>query len=797
MMKIRTIIVAIVTLVLSLFLLSCEQMPSEKDSEMYKMYMLAKEAGYDNTYEKWLETLKEECSCKDGLSAYELYIKYNPFYKRSEEEWVNDLAEGKLKGKFALQNLSEVLTCEERFPYMVNGTVCLIDNNFIIIEDESCKILVKHKNYNGNKGDEITVTGTLIKEEDILVFDSDSIVDLKIAYTSEVAYNPILDQFSNDNITSVKYVNVQGKLNTGSRCVELLNNKFNIINYSKEYESLNGKPVDVLGYVFGSKIYIIDIEEIKISSINVNIEKTVFVGYKLKATAEVYPSSATQDVIWEVDKNSLATINENGMLTALSVGKIKVRATYAYDANIHSEWVEVEILKEPDPWPCLSGLRGYEIIIMTDDAKNSDPFYNKEIDGVKYEYTNPDKTYKQKAWREVETKYDCKIIVREYPDNAMWGDKRIKWIIDNAEKNASQFDLGLITTEWIPQLYSENVAIDTSELYEKYGMNQMLPFLKAAGTYDGKLLVASPSLDLTKVYVSSGLFYNYGWVKELKVEDPAKMFNDGKWTYSEFKKWVIEVQLKLGENEFVLQGDPYCYWLGMSNAMGIKVCDSTNYSANIDDAKQVEASNLISELMNLGCVIKDETNASFKNRKSLMTTGDLQSLKDKDMLSSIMWGEGKIEYGYVPFPYPDNLSKEDTRISISSCDAYFYVTGRIYPEEIEEHAFSSIWYVMNEMFYKTSFYEKEDSQFDYEKDMTNYLSEKLDNYESIKAIKYYDGEKVLFDPTNAIYKSLTDNPLKTATYSVLYEGKEYYGEFNKAKELFELKIKQFYRVNIL
>ena len=795
-MRIRTIIITIVTLVLCLFLVACDQNSSEKNSEMYKKYMLAKENGFNDTYEKWLETLKEECSCKDGLSAYELYIKYNPLYKRTEEEWVNDLAEGKLKGNFVLQNLSEIFMSEERFPYMVKGTVCLIDNNFIIIEDETGKVIVNHKGYDGNVGDAISVTGTLIKENGILVFDCDSIVEIINEYTSDISYKPILDQFSSENMSAVKYVNIQGKLNTkSSYYVELLKEKLNIVNYSKEYELLSERPVNVLGFVYDNKIYIINIEEIKIDSINITIEKSVFVGYKLKATANVYPSSVSQDVVWEVDKNSLASINENGILTALADGKIKIRATYAYDSNIHSEWVEIEILKEPDPWPCTSGLRGYEIIIMTDDVKNDDPFYYEEIDGIKYEYTNPDKVYKQKAWREVETKYDCKIVVKEYPDNAMWGDERIKWIIDNAKNNKSQFDLGLITTEWIPQFGLADVAVDTSKLYEKYGMNKMLPYLKDAGTYDGKLLIASTSLNSSNIYANSGLFYNYGWVKELGAEDPARIFNDGNWTYTEFKKWVCDVQLKLGENEFVLQGDPYCYWLGMSNAIGIKVCDSTNLSANIDDTRQLEASNLINELMKLGCVSEEETDLSFKTRKALMITGDLQSVKDKDVWSNNMWGEGKTEYGYVPFPYPDNLSKEDTRVSISSCDAYFYVTGRIYPKEIEKDAFATIWSAVNEMFYKTSFYEQEDLEYDYKENIENYLNEKLDNYESIKAILYYDGKKVLFDPTNAIYKSILDNPLKAAAYSVLYDGKDYYGEFNKAKELFELKIKQFYNAN--
>ncbi len=801
MMRIKSVIAVFVTLILCLFLVACEPNSSEKNSEMYKIYMLAKDAGYDGSYEKWLETIKgedgktpyngengnwwigdsdtgvnakgEKCSCENGLSAYELYLKHNPFYKRTEEEWVNDLAEGKLKGKFVLENLSEVLTREERFPYMVKGTICLIDSKFIIIEDETGKALVKHKGYSGNKGDIVTITGTLIKENNILVFDEDSIVDIKSVYENDVPYNPILDELSNENISSVKYVNVKGKLNAENGCyVELLKNKFNILNYSKEYDLFNGHPVNVFGYVIGknnnyNNIYITNIEEIKINSINIEIE---------------------------IDNNSLGSINEKGLLTAIAVGKIKIRATYAYDSSLHSDWVKVNILKEP-AFPTPPGLRGYEIVIMTDNAKNDDPFYYKEIDGVKDEYTKHDKIYKQKAWREVEQQYDYKIVVKEYPDVASWGAKQIKWIIDNAEYKTSQFDLGLIVTDWIPQLGSADVAIDTSELYERYGMNQMTPFLKSAGTYNGKLLVASPGLDFCETHVNSGLFYNYGWIKKLEVEDPAKMFNDGYWTYSNFKEWICEVQLKLGENEYVLEGDPYCYWQGMSNIVGISVCDSVNYTANLNHKKQQEASKFINSLMELGYVMNKDTNSSFENGKVLMTTGNLQSIKNENEWSKDMWGKGKTEYGYVPFPYPDDFYKEDTKVSISSSNAYLYVTGRTYPEEIKENAFLLIWCALNRMFYKTSYYVQEDPKFDYKQNIIDSLDGKLDNSESIEAIMYYTEKRVIFDPTNAIYESVLNNPLKDAAYNVLYEGKDYNEEFNKVKEQFELKIKQHYCIN--
>ena len=118
-------------------------------------------------------------------------------------------------------------------------------------------------------------------------------------------------------------------------------------------------------------------------------------------------------------------------------------------------------------------------------------------------------------------------------------------------------DIALVQSSWIHKFGRNNSPIDVTELYEKYGFSQMEPALRTAGSYKGKLYVASEGLSQTKTYVDLGLYYNYGWIKELGVESPAKMFNEGRWTYTNFVEWVQDTQEKLGENEYVLGGHPY------------------------------------------------------------------------------------------------------------------------------------------------------------------------------------------------------------------------------------------------
>ncbi len=61
----------------------------DESSKQYEIFKLAQQAGYDRSYEEWLETIR-------GESAYEIYCKYYPNYNENEEQWIEDLINGKL-----------------------------------------------------------------------------------------------------------------------------------------------------------------------------------------------------------------------------------------------------------------------------------------------------------------------------------------------------------------------------------------------------------------------------------------------------------------------------------------------------------------------------------------------------------------------------------------------------------------------------------------------------------------------------------------------------------------------------
>ena len=530
-------------------------------------------------------------------------------------------------------------------------------------------------------------------------------------------------------------------------------------------------------------------EKTEVEKVEVKGEKEMYIGYKLSLAASVYPETAPQTVTWELHETEIATMTEDGIITALAEGTIRVRAvSVALGADgkpVKSNYFIVKIKVVPQP-PVIGDLHGYEIVIMNADSalSDNDPFLEK--------YTKADKIYKQKAWTEVQDKYNCKISVVKYPDVAPWGAQRINWIIDNATAGTSQCDLGIVSSNWIYKFAQANAAVDVSELYAKYGLSQMDNATKSAGSYAGKLYIASEGLSPTATYVDLGLYYNYGWSQKLGVKDPAEMFNNGEWTYSGFKQWVLDVQQKLGEGEFVLQGSPYYYWFGMTNAAGQKIVDTDSVKVFIDTQKSKDASALIWELCQAGAVNNsaqtwaesDDIDNSFHKGQTLMTTGALWFCKGSNRWKADLWGEGTTQFAYVPFPYPDTMKKEDTKIALTGLSVYMYIAGRPYPAELGKDGYVKVWSVMNEMFLNTIKYQEADPKFNAADQVKAALGLRIDNEASIEAIMFYNASRIFYDPAHGIYDSTSATPLKTPANNVMYRGASYDEEFNAVYETF-------------
>ncbi|MDE7215276.1 MAG: hypothetical protein K2O08_00560 [Clostridia bacterium] len=105
----KIIIIAVLLVALCLLAVAC------KDGK--SAYDIAVENGFSGSYQEWLDSLKGETGDvgsegdkgetgnpgddgDDGLSAYQIYCKYHPKYKGSEEEWINAYCDGSLQNSY-------------------------------------------------------------------------------------------------------------------------------------------------------------------------------------------------------------------------------------------------------------------------------------------------------------------------------------------------------------------------------------------------------------------------------------------------------------------------------------------------------------------------------------------------------------------------------------------------------------------------------------------------------------------------------------------------------------------------
>ena len=501
-------------------------------------------------------------------------------------------------------------------------------------------------------------------------------------------------------------------------------------------------------------------------------EEEMYAGYNQQLSWTVFPLAAVQNVTFKSSDESVATVDATGFVTAIAPGTTRIKVTSTANTKVYENF-RIKVEKEPED-PAIPNMGGYQIVIMNADSalSDNDPF----LEG----YSGADKLYKQQAWTKVEEDFNCDIVVKAYPEEAPWGNTRVNWIKDHASTNTSECDLGIVSSNWIHQFAKSNSAIDVTAYYNEMGKKQMDPAVKQAGTFHNKLYVASTGLTTTGVNVGLGLYYNYGMLKKLGLDDPATLFNEGKWNYTGFEKWVREAQAALGDTKKALGGHPYYYYYGMTNAAGVKIADVVLTETNIMSAASKNAMELMAKLTQDGCVStantwgesKTDAGNDFFDEGVLMITGDLWFVRAKNRWhpdNGLTW-EGEPEFGYVPFPYPDDVAKENTRIGTSGLSVYLYVAGRNYPAGVTA---KDVYYAMNTMFLNTHKLQEADETFNPREIIYNSLTSRIDNPASIEAMMYYDSSRTFFDPAHGIYASTAGTRLRQPSIDVMWNGKDF------------------------
>lgn len=527
-------------------------------------------------------------------------------------------------------------------------------------------------------------------------------------------------------------------------------------------------------------------ETVPPTSVSIKGETIVYEGRWIYLSSVVLPSGASQNVTWKSSDETIATVTQEGGVFGLKQGKTTITATTYKADNTPIESNKLLVNVKAIPVFPIPDLGGYTIQILTDSVSLV------EHDPTNPDYTPSDQAAKLEAWNYVKSAYNCNLQVIAYPTEAPWGPSRTKWLIDNATANTVQADFAVVTSDWVKTLADGGAVLETKSFYEKYGQNVLGPAFKQATTYKSGLY-GVPSGGSGGIQVDKGLFYNYGLLKNLGLESPAKLFNEGKWTYTDFKNYVATADAALkSEDQTVLSGMPAMYWFGMVNAAGIRLADPDYLTMNFDDAYAREAAKVLRDIYvayGWGTMDWDEKVTSFNDGKSIFQSGEYWFVDSSLRWKPDLWGEGT-QYGFVPYPYPDKMSKNDTRTIFAGATCYMQLKGKTHPAGVTDEF---IYQAFVNMIIRTVDNALADEEVDEETLMRRSANARLDDPESVNAILFFKRDKVIYDPAYGMLPVYsTGNIGPSISFRVVQGGEDYTQVMAEITDVYQSRLNELF-----
>ena len=512
--------------------------------------------------------------------------------------------------------------------------------------------------------------------------------------------------------------------------------------------------------------------------ITINGDSLMYLGYTQQLTVSAYPENVSNDVTWSSSNESVATVDENGLIRTVGVGRVIIRAVSTIDNRISASLnLKVSISEEPVNY----NFGGYEVVIMTSSE------LVKEINPFDENYTDPDKPSRIEAFREIEDEFNCHIKIISYEEAGVFdtASSNLEWLENNAKSGTSECDIVYISCGAVEALAKSNTICDVTNYSKFYSSKSADAALKFASSYHNKIYGLMQKTKPYQINVDLGLFYNYNYISKYGISDPAILFNEGNWNYTAFENWVKETKTKIGDID-VLGGHPYDYYFGLSNTAYTFIYSTMLNQENLKNDNSKNAMTLMQKLSRDGYVNNaptfggacggDENN--FYNGGVFMTTGHLDYINDDNYWSvnnGMNWEDG-INIGYVPFPYPDNFNKEDTKVNRVSNYNYLFVSGRDYGDTINlEYLYYMMTILSNRISRKVEdcidVNNGNNEYFNVKNIITETLKDKITNKASIEAIMFYDYNRAIYDSG---YKALkSDEKLIQALENVMYNNQDY------------------------
>lgn len=320
-----------------------------------------------------------------------------------------------------------------------------------------------------------------------------------------------------------------------------------------------------------------------------------------------------------------------------------------------------------------------EVVIMAGDVREVDPFHEN--------YTGRQQAQRQELQDFVEEKYNVEVIYKAYPSNAGWGPDRINALIQAGISGEPLADVFYhVTTDWLGQLSKGGAIAPINNFIGegKLGEKVNPAILDAARIKDNYYGFSTGALNL-----EAGLYFNVDLLDELGIPNPAQLYLDGNWKWSDFKAWAVDANNVLkskGEDYSTLGGAIAYYGENMVPLNGGQFIDMAAGEVRFAEEAAMETYDFIRELYEAELFEAKRTydagSAEWQGGKVLMHPGDLWFVKADNR-----WGKLGFELGFVPYPMADDY-EGDYRSPIFGSSIFYLSSG--HTQEKNELAFN-VW----------------------------------------------------------------------------------------------------------
>ena len=422
------------------------------------------------------------------------------------------------------------------------------------------------------------------------------------------------------------------------------------------------------------------------------------------------PYPYTSEYVISLSDNSIIEILDNGLIKPLNTGIVTITITLPKYQHLYKTFT-IEVIdfetcadnsnqdkcKDPETWDWAYNRSGFDGKGMTIKLLHSAP---EEVDPNDANFCGERKADKALQLFDIQCEYNITLSIERFPDHAAWGLDRVAWINDLAAANDTKNgDIFAISSDWIPTLAKgqsiavlENVAInnDTKEWEQVGGVFSNLKYTQSQEKikqYQFSKKVYGYSVD--SAHADFFLYYNQALIRKYSLEDPATLWNEGKWDWTTFYNFLQTAQNAFDSAK--TESDPQMYafggWInevvrGALSARGGKFIDPVLKKVMFNSATVIQMYWDLRDIKEAGMWAPSVNDVchEFMAGNQLFQPAELWFLSSKMRFAPADETEEKMEISLVPYPTADGDAEAKANYTIPMKSDYGYAIRNIRDE---------------------------------------------------------------------------------------------------------------------